>query len=87
MLKSSEIGECSSQPVAELILQPRSLVVFTDDAYSHHSHAIEIDSVEDAVSDLCVNLSSANLTVGDVVAREKTRISLTMRKVAHLCES
>lgn len=68
-------------PCSEIVLQPRSIVVFGDEAYSSHLHAISED-VEEVVgaSAPCCNLAQANVQPGDVISRD-LRVSLTIRHV------
>ena len=69
------------KPCQEVVLQRRSMVVFTDAAYSDHLHAISEDHEEVVgASAPCENLAAAGVAVGEVLPRT-LRISLTIRHV------
>jgi hypothetical protein len=69
--------------VQSLVLQPRSVVVFSDVAYTAHLHGI--DEVTEGVVGArcpCVNKAAAGVEDGDVVSRGgAARVSLTFRYV------
>jgi len=63
-----------------LILQPRSLMIFTDEAYTNHFHGIG-ECQQDVVTEDVANIEAAKLTLGEVVDRGSVRLSLTIRIV------
>ena len=67
-----------------LIVQPRSLLVFTDAACRSYMHEIPED-VEDVVDDTCVNCEAAGVAIGSVVPRSDTRYSITVRRALYPC--
>ena len=73
-------------PVQSLVLQPRSCVIFTAEAYTQHLHGI--DEVEESVVGArcpCVNMQAAGVEAGDIISRQsRTRVSLTFRFVPPL---
>lgn len=62
-----------------LYLQPRSLFVFTCDAYHRWLHGIDELTV-DVIREDCLNASAAGVAVGDSLPRA-TRVSYTVRHV------
>jgi alkylated DNA repair protein alkB family protein 6 len=62
------------EPRAQVMLRPRSLLVYRDDAYRLR-HGIRRSRV-DVVGDACVNATSAGVVVGETVARGTTRVSV-----------
>jgi len=73
----------SSEPLMSVYLQPRSLLVFGQDAFWHHRHGIAAVA-RDTVTDKVVNADMGGLQVGDSVDRTR-RISLTMRHLLPRC--
>ncbi|XP_055638812.1 alpha-ketoglutarate-dependent dioxygenase alkB homolog 6 [Toxorhynchites rutilus septentrionalis] len=69
------------QPVAKLLVQPRSLLVLKDDLYHKYLHSIA-EFTEDTIDESIANLTSedVNVRLGDIMERG-TRISLTIRHV------
>lgn len=67
-----------------LVLQPRSLVVFAERAYTHFLHGIGESTHEAIPSDhKVVNLAKAGVSVGEVLDRsQSTRVSVTFRAYA-----
>jgi alkylated DNA repair protein alkB family protein 6 len=66
-------------PSMSLLLQPRSLFIFTDEAYKSYFHGIE-EREQDTVTNVVANAMAAVVSVGDQVERG-TRLSLTIRIV------
>ena len=63
-----------------LLVEPRSLLVFTDELYTDYWHGItEVES--DLITDKVVNRDACSKIVGEEVQRERTRLSLTVRHV------
>lgn len=63
-----------------LVLQPRSLLVFADVAYTHFLHGIE-ETLTDQLDDNVINLKATGLEEGGTLQRDKVRLSLTVRRV------
>lgn len=74
-----------SKPHLSVLVEPRSLLVFSDDAFWHHRHGISAVSSELVTKDTC-NLASLNgrYKEGDIIER-KRRVSLTMRHLLPRC--
>jgi hypothetical protein len=62
-----------------LIVQPQSLLLFRNDACVDFMHGISED-VEDVVDDTVVNCEAAGVRVGQIITREHTRYSITIRR-------
>ncbi|KAI8846950.1 hypothetical protein BC829DRAFT_397505 [Chytridium lagenaria] len=67
--------------VCSLVLQPRSLLVLTEQAYTSHLHGIEENTADELQKGRIANWEEAGLGKDDqvVMERQKTRISLTYR--------
>jgi len=63
----------------EILLRPRSMLVFAGGCYSDMMHGIAAQD-HDTVSEQCINCESAECSPGDVIER-RHRISLTVRHV------
>jgi hypothetical protein len=65
----------------DVFLEPRSLLVFDGDAYTHWYHAI-LPRAHDTITSSVLNLHllDPSLAPGDIVPRD-TRVSLTVRRV------
>jgi len=61
-------------PIAQVLLRPRSLLLYTGDAYGLR-HGIRHADV-DGVTDRCVNAEIAGVAVGDEVRRGRVRYSV-----------
>lgn len=61
-------------PIAQVLLRPRSLLLYTGDAYGLR-HGIRHADV-DVVTDRCVNAEIAGVAVGDEVRRGRVRYSV-----------
>jgi len=71
-----------SPPQTSVLLQPQSLLIFSESAYTTYFHGIE--EVEyDTITECVVNTVQAAIHVGTVVERG-TRLSLTIRIVPNL---
>ena len=75
------------KPLYQIILEPRSCVIFTDKMYNDLFHCIH-ESNYDLILDSCLNLDIVNgnnkklkYKVGDKLLRTKTRYSLSVRHV------
>lgn len=70
-----------SKSVCNVLLEPRSLVLLSNDMYTKYMHAIK-EREEDEITDTCLNLENCGkrYKVGDTL-RRKTRVSLTIRNV------
>jgi hypothetical protein len=65
---------------ATLLLEPRSLCVFSDALYWDCLHGIE-ETTADVVHANCINAGIAGVEIGEKIPREKPRLSLTLRRV------
>lgn len=78
-------GTRQVEPEVSVLLEPRSLLVFSHDAFWHHRHgimAVEEDVVTDRVANL--GMLDGRYKVGDVIPRDR-RVSLTMRHLLPRC--
>ena len=81
MRLAPRISDGGFKPCQEVVLNRRSIVVFTDAAYSDYLHAISEDAEEVVgASAPCANLEQAKVAVGQVLPRT-LRLSLTLRHV------
>eukprot|EP01080_Neovahlkampfia_damariscottae_P010896 gene10896-3600_t len=64
---------------ASVILNERSLMIFTKDAYTEYFHGIN-SSKEDLIDENCLNHEIVNKKVGQTILRDKERVSLTIRR-------
>ena len=62
-----------------LVLEPRSLVVFTGDAYSNMLHSLDLE-LEEVITDSCCNRNVTGMEIGDRIDR-RLRTSFTIRHV------
>merc|ERR1712014_438950 len=67
----------------ELLLRPRSLLLFRGDAYELYVHSVP-HTVEDTVGTACCNLLVSNAVLGEVVRRAPRRTSVTLRRIRHV---
>eukprot|EP00746_Dinoflagellata_sp_MGD_P146118 gnl/MRDRNA2_/MRDRNA2_78634_c0_seq1.p1 gnl/MRDRNA2_/MRDRNA2_78634_c0~~gnl/MRDRNA2_/MRDRNA2_78634_c0_seq1.p1 ORF type:complete len:574 (-),score=90.64 gnl/MRDRNA2_/MRDRNA2_78634_c0_seq1:161-1882(-) len=67
----------------EILLRPRSLLVFRCAAYSLYVHHI-LSATSDCISGSCVNCVAAGVTPGMVLNRAGRRTSLTMRRLRNV---
>jgi len=72
-----------ARPEMSVYLQPRSLLVFSQDAFWHHRHGIDA-SIKDTVTDNVVNAEMSGVTAGETFNRTR-RVSLTMRHLLPRC--
>jgi alkylated DNA repair protein alkB family protein 6 len=72
------------EPAMSLVLEPRSLLVFTHDAFWHHRHGIEGCTTEEVTSKIDNLNALENFKEGDVIRRGR-RVSLTMRHLLPRC--
>jgi alkylated DNA repair protein alkB family protein 6 len=73
-------GESASQ--FSLVLRPRSLLVFTEEAYSAWLHEIPARDIDVVGEDgECINAQLASVEPGQALERQAPRISLTVRHV------
>lgn len=77
--------KAGNRPLCSVVLEPRSLLVFSHDAFWHHRHGIEAVQSEEITPMVC-NLDSCGgrYAVGDKIDR-KRRVSLTMRHLLPRC--
>lgn len=81
-IAASAVGTVASVPSAEVLLRPRSVVVFTDEAYTDYLHAIaECESETVGGVAPAVNLDTSDASLGDEIYRPSIRLSLTFRFV------
>eukprot|EP00668_Euglena_longa_P004408 GGOE01005163.1.p2 GENE.GGOE01005163.1~~GGOE01005163.1.p2 ORF type:complete len:158 (+),score=43.37 GGOE01005163.1:408-881(+) len=80
-LSTAELGVKSPHPCASLVLRPRSLLVFAEDAFTTHLHGIDavLEEIVGAVASV-INLQAAGCEEGDQIIRDR-RVSLTVRHV------
>lgn len=67
-------------PVANVLLEPGSMLVFTGDAYTNFLHGIR-DTTEEVVEACTLNRDLLNAELGQRVVRNDHRLSLTIRAV------
>ncbi|MEW5302657.1 MAG: hypothetical protein WDW38_011615 [Sanguina aurantia] len=80
--KKQAEGVCS-QPTTSVLLRPRSLLVFSEEAYTGFLHGI--DQVEAETVDATVaNCKQSGVLHGDSMLREGERVSLTIRRVVRV---
>ena len=78
-LDTEAIGTQSSQPIMELVLRPRSLLIFQDEAFTSYMHGIDAVSAQVVGASAPVaNARTAHCSDGDTIVRG-TRLSLTIR--------
>jgi alkylated DNA repair protein alkB family protein 6 len=65
-------SECS------VLLESRSLLIFTDEAYTSYYHGIQ-DRDQDEITENCINCYTIGLKSGDIISRGDKRVSLTIR--------
>ena len=61
-------------PVAQVMLHPRSLLLYTGDAYALR-HGIRDEPI-DVVTERCANAAAAGVTEGQAVKRGNVRLSV-----------
>eukprot|EP01126_Amoeba_proteus_P061165 TRINITY_DN8176_c0_g1_i1.p1 TRINITY_DN8176_c0_g1~~TRINITY_DN8176_c0_g1_i1.p1 ORF type:complete len:170 (+),score=16.26 TRINITY_DN8176_c0_g1_i1:214-723(+) len=66
-------------PVVQILMEPRSLVIFQDDLFSHYFHGINPRIWEDVITPCTVNVKG-RYQIGEKVERT-LRLSLTLRYV------
>jgi len=66
--------------IYQVILKPRSLIIFEEDAYYEFFHRIQ-DKQFDIVNENVINCELAGHKPGDVIQRSPKRLSLTVRAV------
>lgn len=71
------------KPVLSVILQDRSLVVFTGEAYGKFYHGIDNGDV-DVVTPIVANGAQSGVVVGDYIRRSSRRLSLTVRLLSRV---
>merc|ERR1711884_190520 len=78
-------GHVGSKPLCTVLLEPRSLLVFSHDAFWKHRHGIAA-VVSEEVTPLVCNLAQCegSFAVGDRIQRQR-RVSLTMRHLLPRC--
>lgn len=69
--------------VASVVLRAGSLVVFEGEAYEELVHSIA-DAEADVVGPEALNAALAGCAVGDALRRPPRRLSLTLRRLAHV---
>lgn len=71
-------------PQVSVHLEPRSLVIFSADAFWHHRHGIDAAN-QDIIHANVANVEYVKPKLGDVVPREGRRVSFTMRHLLPRC--
>ncbi|KAK9751252.1 2OG-Fe(II) oxygenase superfamily [Popillia japonica] len=86
VLEFIEGSDGNRQPVCNLLLERRSLVILTNDFYKKYMHLID-ERDSDVLDENCINLDKCadKYEVGTELKRQ-TRISLTIRNVPKLCK-
>jgi len=78
-------GHVDSAPLASFLLEPRSLILLSHDAFWNHRHGIEAVTSETIPETTCnLDLTSGQYKVGDELKRER-RVSFTMRHLLPRC--
>lgn len=78
--------QTSSRPLMTLFLEPRSLLLFSHDAFWNHRHGIDATAT-DVLTPNVANADqavAAGFSMGDVIQRNR-RVSLTMRHLLPRC--
>ncbi|CAD7700562.1 unnamed protein product [Ostreobium quekettii] len=78
--KEAPGGSRSLDPEMSVLLMPRSLLVFLDDAYADCLHGID-EVVEDRLDPSICNLAVCGMETGMRLPRVGERVSLTVRRV------
>jgi hypothetical protein len=78
--KSLDYDNNNSCIVCSTFLSSRSLVGFTNDAYTSHTHGIN-GLIEDEINNHCINIKESNIKIGDIIPRSNIRYSMTFRCV------
>ncbi|KAJ8600078.1 hypothetical protein CTAYLR_001893 [Chrysophaeum taylorii] len=81
-LRPAQVGTpLDTGPVASVLLRRRSLLVFKNDAYIHHTHEIEPTKLEVVGTKApCINLRLAEAHEGDQIPVVARRLSFTLRR-------
>ena len=67
--------------LASVFLEPRSLLIFCKEAYTDYFHGVR-DVDQDVINpEKCINMQTANVSAGQIIPRNTTRLSLTIRNV------
>mmetsp|Transcript_118835 Transcript_118835/g.371542 ORF Transcript_118835/g.371542 Transcript_118835/m.371542 type:complete len:404 (+) Transcript_118835:170-1381(+) len=78
-------GHDGGRPLLSLVLEPRSLLIFSDATFWHHRHGIAAVTSENVAPEVCnLQLLGHQCCIGDVVKRTR-RVSLTMRHLLPRC--
>ena len=83
-LAPDQVGHASSNPTSAILLRRRSLLIFQDDAYLHHTHGLD-DLIHDPSESVnqrapCANLDAAHAQSGDIIRVSHRRLSMTFRR-------
>lgn len=70
-------------PEVSLLLEPRSLLIFDQDAFWHHRHGFDATAVDELKDTIC-NFQATSYKPGESVQRTR-RVSLTMRHLLPRC--
>jgi hypothetical protein len=62
-----------------IFLQPRSLIIFTNDAYENYYHKIN-DNLTDKIDNNCININESKIKLNEEYKRNDRRVSLTIRR-------
>lgn len=81
-LKPCQVGGDVQIRETSILLRRRSLLIFRDSAYIHHTHSIEPAFFAETVEETCANAKLAGACVGDEIEVDSRRLSFTLRKVA-----
>mmetsp|Transcript_126138 Transcript_126138/g.315260 ORF Transcript_126138/g.315260 Transcript_126138/m.315260 type:complete len:516 (-) Transcript_126138:77-1624(-) len=77
--------QAGDKPLASVVLEPRSLLIFSHDAFWHHRHGIDAVASEEVTDAVCnLHTCGGRYKVGDVINRSR-RVSLTMRHLLPRC--
>jgi hypothetical protein len=65
-LSTDAIGCANIEDVVTIILEPRSIIFFESDVYTHYLHGIEAVSVDVVNKETCINLQSTGFETSEV---------------------
>jgi alkylated DNA repair protein alkB family protein 6 len=78
-------GHVGGEPLVSVLLEPRSLLIFGEDAFWHHRHGLEATATDTVTSKVAnLHLLGGRYKVGDTIDRTR-RVSLTMRHLLPRC--
>jgi alkylated DNA repair protein alkB family protein 6 len=78
-LDAENIGVKAANDVASVYLQPRSALIFSNEAYGSHMHGIE-NVADDCIHEGMALLNRQSAGIEDGIFTRRRRISLTIRR-------